>query len=565
MQMKRIIKLTILVLFLSLKLSAIDTMPIIVEVTEANKDLFVKQSFTENQLFFTNRSYRTSGIPSEFSGCEFLSSAGGVPEKGVIIPSSDGTVYLLGPPNGVLGWDLVENSSFNTTPNPSIVKIYKKNVKANERIELPTVTDFRGVSPIAKQINLKIISESADVSVSRIIIDGKDVRGVSIENTDYSHYLPYTYNQIPEITAKTNYSGAQVSIMNVQNLFGEESERTATITVTSQDGTQKKIYKIIFTILPKLDLFLCIGQSNMAGTAPLDPAKGDLDYINGAYLLNSSNIFEEARNGMNRYANILSNSVEYYGLTYSFAKQIRKQINKPIGLIVNARGGSSIQLWEKEGTDSGDTLYSKTLTRALEAKKWGEFKAVLWHQGEANYSDFNSINYLNLLNKFVNNLRTDLDNQSLFFVAGEIGYWNSSNKPFNDMLNTIGQHITNAACVSAEGLENVINDNSHFNRDALEILGQRYVDRVSGPVYGQYSGLSDNNYGLSMELKENKLCVTVSENESISSHIMVYNVVGQLKNQSTFGKTVNLELNKGINIVCVKTNEQTIHGKFYVK
>ncbi len=484
MKIKKLVKIVVIIIFLSFKVPVVTGAVLItVEVTKAEKDQFVKQSFIENQ-----------------------------------------------------------------------------------QIELPIISDFSGVYPISKEINLKVIAESQDVGINQIAVNGKLIKGVSTEKVEYLYYFPYTYNQIPEITVKPRNPKSIVSVSNVQNLFGEDFERTATITITSEDGTQQKNYKIIFTVLPKLDLFLCVGQSNMAGYAPVDPNKGDLEPVSGAYLFNSSQIFEDAQNGMNRYSNILSEYVEYYSLTYSFAKQITQRTQKPIGLVVNARGGASIESWEKEGADNGDTLYLKTMERALEANKWGEYKAILWHQGEANRFNFNTVNYMSLLKKIVNNLRIDLDNHMLFFVAGEIGRWDPSNQPFNTMLNTIKQHIENSACVSAENLVNIINDNSHFNRDALESLGERYANQVLDKIYNQHSGFNDieNNY-LSIKLNDCKLCLRSKESGYLSFDVNVYNILGQLKYQNSFNDSAEFQLNKGINIVDVKTSKGSICRKFFIK
>ena len=45
-----------------------------------------------------------------------------------------------------------------------------------------------------------------------------------------------------------------------------------------------------------MDIFLCIGQSNMAGRAPLTPQV--LDTLQGVWLLNASGDFEPAVNHM---------------------------------------------------------------------------------------------------------------------------------------------------------------------------------------------------------------------------------------------------------------------------
>ena len=51
-----------------------------------------------------------------------------------------------------------------------------------------------------------------------------------------------------------------------------------------------------------MDLYLCIGQSNMAGRGKLSPAV--MDTMQNVYLLNAEDQFELAVNPLNRYSTI---------------------------------------------------------------------------------------------------------------------------------------------------------------------------------------------------------------------------------------------------------------------
>ena len=58
---------------------------------------------------------------------------------------------------------------------------------------------------------------------------------------------------------------------------------------------------------------------------------------------------------------------------------------RPVGLVVNARGGSSINSWLK---GSKDGYYEEALSRIrIAMKQGGVLKAILWHQGEADCSN----------------------------------------------------------------------------------------------------------------------------------------------------------------------------------
>lgn len=68
-----------------------------------------------------------------------------------------------------------------------------------------------------------------------------------------------------------------------------------------------------------MDLYLCIGQSNMAGRGKLSPAV--MDTMQNVYLLNAEDQFELAVNPLNRYSTIGRGLTgEYLGPVYSFAK-----------------------------------------------------------------------------------------------------------------------------------------------------------------------------------------------------------------------------------------------------
>lgn len=532
---------------------------------EADYGIFEKKNLVQNVTLFTNRpTYLiTSNSFSGFDNYQFLSSEAGVPETAVLIPSADGYIYCMARSGlSFSNWTSVFGSTFiyETTE----MAIYQRKVNAGERILLPETTDFRGVSPIAKTINLNLISPQSNAQLSNIFIDGNKIAAFNKGTLNYSGYLPYNYSGNPVILPEIIAQGTTYTIDNPFNIRGTEIERTATITVTSPDKTTTNEYKVVFEVLPYMDLFLCIGQSNMAGAAPLDASKGDMNPVVNAFLFNSSNQFEQAKNGMNRYANVLTSTSQNYGLTYQFAKKITSQTNKQIGLVVNARGGSSIELWDKAGTDAGDTLYAKTMQRALEAKKWGRYKAVLWHQGEANRTSVNT--YPAQLTQLVNNLRTDLNEPDLVFVAGQIGQWRTDNATFNTMISTISSFISNSGCALSDGLINITNlvdDDSHFNRDGLIALGDRYASVVLSKCYTTTSTIEKSSDLNLIYAYDNRIFVDCGQN---AGNCSVFDMTGckvfekQIINNSDF----TLQ-QKGVYIVVLSNSKGTHTAKIIIR
>lgn len=241
------------------------------------------------------------------------------------------------------------------------------------------------------------------------------------------------------------------------------------------DDNKKKV--------PELDIFLCIGQSNMAGRGNLRP--DIMDTLAHVYLLNNKEEFEKAVNPLNRYSTIRKEiSMQRVGPSYSFAKEINEKTGHNVGLVVNARGDTSISYWQK-GNQSG--YYDEALRRVKDAMKHGKLKAILWHQGEANVSTPGK--YIEQLTALVSDLRKDLGLPDLYFVIGEISRWNWTKKEagtgnFNLMLQTVSDFIPNSTCISSEGLLPVKDESDpHFSTDSQIILGKRYAEAILKQCY----------------------------------------------------------------------------------
>jgi len=223
------------------------------------------------------------------------------------------------------------------------------------------------------------------------------------------------------------------------------------------------------------DVFLLIGQSNMAGRGAL--VEGDYSPIEGVFLLTSDNTIEPASNPLNKYSSIRKDlSLQQMCPGYGFSKKIYAATGRKVLLVVNARGGSTIEEWAKDNPNKN--YYSEAVRRAKEAMKFGRLVAILWHQGEGN-SD-NPQDYLTNLSVFVNNLRTDLEAQNVPFVAGEIAnWWNPQASKFNPVIREISKYIPYSDYISVEGTSSATNESDpHFNREGQIIIGERYAQKV---------------------------------------------------------------------------------------
>ena len=239
------------------------------------------------------------------------------------------------------------------------------------------------------------------------------------------------------------------------------------------------------------DVFLLIGQSNMAGRGYM--LEGDDDVIDrNVFILDDNGDIVPARNPLNQYSSIRK-EISKQGICpgYGFALRIAKKTGRKILLVVNARGGTTISQWAKGA--GGEGYYEEAVRRTRHAMKYGSLKAVLWHQGcgDARNTDV----YMDKLSALVKNLRTDLD-AFVPFIAGELGQWRPHVAGFNEMIHAISEHVPDSDWVSSDGCLPVVTERSdgepdlkdpHFDRSSQILIGERYADKVLGICYPHLS------------------------------------------------------------------------------
>ncbi len=214
-----------------------------------------------------------------------------------------------------------------------------------------------------------------------------------------------------------------------------------------------------------LHLYLLIGQSNMAGRAPL--TDGELGTIERCYLLNGEDKWEAAKNPLNRYSTIRKGlGMQKLNPGYSFAQAMLKaDKDASLGLIVNAKGGSNIGQWAR-----GTHFYKEALRRTAIARKTGTLKGILWHQGESDSK--NPDQYLKKLKTLIENLRSDLDLPNLPFIAGQV----NDAKEINDQIAKLPETVPFTGFTSSQGL--TVMDRWHFDAKSMKLLGKRYADEI---------------------------------------------------------------------------------------
>lgn len=214
-----------------------------------------------------------------------------------------------------------------------------------------------------------------------------------------------------------------------------------------------------------LHLYLLVGGANMAGRAEIPADAGDI--IDRCYLFNEKNEWEPARNPLNQHSTVKKDAIlQKLGPGYAFArKMLERNKDLSIGLIVNAGDDSKIDDWLGKSE-----TYWGARKRARAAMRHGTLKGVLWHQGvdDSEAAD----GYLDKLQSLVANLRADLNDSNLPFIAGQI-----HNAPvINAQIAKLPETAHASAFVSSEGL--TTNGGTHYDTKSQLLLGERYAEQM---------------------------------------------------------------------------------------
>jgi len=173
-----------------------------------------------------------------------------------------------------------------------------------------------------------------------------------------------------------------------------------------------------------LDIILVIGQSNTHYGLGLDPSIDGPDgrvFQLGRFDADDLHIIEAAEPLQHH-----SQQQGRIGFALSFAKQYAMDFlasdgNRNVVIIPGAEGGTGFSgnRWNK-----GNDLYEDAVQRTqyiTENFPNSRLVAILWHQGEA---DVGSPTYQSDLDRFILDLRGDLDAQTVpFILGGMVPYW----------------------------------------------------------------------------------------------------------------------------------------------
>lgn len=228
----------------------------------------------------------------------------------------------------------------------------------------------------------------------------------------------------------------------------------------------------------RYDLYLLIGQSNMAGRGNIEAQDTITDP--NVLMLNKAENWVLAKSPLH-----FDKSFAGTGLGLTFGKIVAKKNNRKIGLIPCAVGGTSISMWRPGACDKVTKThpYDVAIRRTKVALKNGQLKGILWHQGEGDSSKEKASIYEQRFDSLMLNLQNDLsvDISTIPVVVGELGQFycerNSGGKEINLILKHIAERHKNSALVSSKGLVHK-GDSVHFDAASQRELGKRYAEKV---------------------------------------------------------------------------------------
>jgi hypothetical protein len=216
----------------------------------------------------------------------------------------------------------------------------------------------------------------------------------------------------------------------------------------------------------QLQLFLLIGQSNMAGRGKVEPQ--DRVPHPRVWMLDKDDHWVPATDPLH----FDKPKVAGVGLGSQFGRTIAESDPSiHVGLIPSAVGGTTIEQWRK-----GGELYDNAVRRARIAMQHGKLASILWHQGESDTAAPKQAVYAEKLEQLIADLRKDLNAPDVPFILGQLGPFRTvtGNDTMNDLLLHIPDTHPNTACATSEGLTS-IGDGTHFDAASLREFGYRYA------------------------------------------------------------------------------------------
>jgi hypothetical protein len=337
-------------------------------------------------------------------------------------------------------------------------------------------------------VSATLVSIPAEGGTSNIIVTSNDQWSIS---NSASSWL-----QLNQTSGSSGSSDIQLTAD--PNATG--STRTAMLNVSSQNGQARRISVSQVSQVSQIDtiaqesnfyIFLCFGQSNMHGAAPIESQ--DLTVDSRFKLLQTLDCANLNREKATWYTAVPPtcqcgsglSPADYFGRT--MVANLPDSIS--VGIINVSVAGCDIRLFDKDlymdydstSTDNwftsqvigyGGNPYQYLVDMAKLAQKDGVIKGILLHQGETNNGQEQWPEYVK---KIYTDMLTDLslNASSVPLLAGELfsGEGNCCSG-MNPIIGTLPDLVPTAHIISSEGCTG--QDAAHFDSEGYRELGKRY-------------------------------------------------------------------------------------------
>ena len=174
-----------------------------------------------------------------------------------------------------------------------------------------------------------------------------------------------------------------------------------------------------------------------------------------------------------------------HGLGISFAQTyLADNPEVVVGLIPMAWGGKGISQLNK-----GSKIYSDAIRHAKASTQTGTLKGVLWHQGESDTVEQTKTDTYEIkLHQLINDVREDLGDPQLPFIAGNLAEFYGTGKDHNapdrvarinkikGILRSLPEKMPHTGFVETTGCSPAARAKVHFNRQSYILLGKRYAE-----------------------------------------------------------------------------------------
>lgn len=289
------------------------------------------------------------------------------------------------------------------------------------------------------------------------------------------------------------------------------------------------------------EVWFCSGQSNMArAMAGIEgqPVEGSSKLISNSEN-NSIRVFTVSRKSSpSPLADVTgswlpanpANTGKFSAVAYTYAKKLQSELKVPIGLIVSAWGGSSVEAWMEHGiTDQFPAI--KPPAKAAQLNRTPNFlynamvypflgygiRGAIWYQGEANVPDPKP--YSSYFGSMIRSWRQEwnLGNFPFYFVqVAPFDYGKYESGPLRAAQFSVMKEVANTGMAVTLDL----GDCNVLHPPKKKEVGERlanwalsktygFKDKVaSGPVFKSVKGVEDGKIVLDFDYTEKALHIT---------------------------------------------------------